>query len=110
MPLTNTPTGRTSMRPVRISEGVTRSTFTKVAGTEPLPGYVLVEQLGLGEFSEVWTCRTPDGLRKAVKFVARDPGPAGGDAQLRRECEAFLRVKEIRHPFLLAVEWAEVVG
>ncbi|HUR54076.1 MAG TPA: serine/threonine-protein kinase [Gemmataceae bacterium] len=87
-----------------------RSSFTKAAGTAPLPGYVLVEPLGLGEFAEVWKCQAPDGRRKAVKFVARDPESADGEEQLRRECDAYQRIQEIRHPLLLAVERAEVVG
>lgn len=85
-------------------------TFSKSAGEEPLPGYVLIEPLGAGGFGEVWKCEAPGGLLKAIKFVTgkTDFGP-NTDAHLRQEYEAFQQVKTIRHPFLLSLERVELV-
>jgi serine/threonine protein kinase len=88
--------------------------YSKTPGTEPIPGYVLLEPLGRGGFGEVWKCEAPGGLHKAVKFVAgSDPDDClspGGGAQLRQEFEAFQQVKAIRHPYLLCLERVELVG
>jgi len=79
-------------------------TTDRLAGEEPIPGYVLVEPLGRGGFGEVWKCVAPGGLHKAVKFV-----PGGGD-QLRQEAAAFERVRALRHAFLLSLERVELIG
>ena len=84
--------------------------YHKTPGSEPLPGYVLLEPLGRGGYGEVWKCEAPGGLLKAIKFVA-----AGGEGEhrdetlLRQEFEAFQQVKAIRHPFLLCLERVELV-
>jgi serine/threonine protein kinase len=79
-------------------------TPVKQAGTEPLPGYRLLEPLGRGGFGEVWKCEAPGGLHKAIKFVV-----AGGE-ECRREMSAFERMKTIRHPYLLTLERVELTG
>src|SRR5437660_963063 len=85
--------------------------YTKTPGTKPLPGYVLLEPLGRGGFGEVWKCEAPGGLHKAVKFVAGDPdSDDGGGDQLRQEFDAFQQIKAIRHPFLLTLERAALIG
>lgn len=79
--------------------------YAKIAGTEPLPGYSLIEPLGRGGFGEVWKCEAPGGLHKAIKFV---PATASGN-ELRQELAAFEQIKSIRHPFLLTLERVELI-
>ena len=89
---------------------MTDRTITRSVGDEPLPGYRLIAPLGRGGFGEVWKCLAPGGLQKAIKFVAEDAADrAEGRTPLRTEYEAFLRVKGIRHPFLLMLERVELV-
>src|SRR5687768_8957886 len=98
------------MSSVSASEPNAHSKYTKTPGTEPIPGYVLLEPLGRGGFGEVWKCEAPGGLLKAVKFVAGDPEASMlGGRHLRREYEAFQQIKSIRHPFLLSLERVELL-
>ena len=83
----------------------THRPYARMAGTEPLPGYTLLEPLGRGGFGEVWKCEAPGGLLKAVKFVAA----SGKGEALRQELAAFEQIKAIRHPFLLTLERVELV-
>jgi serine/threonine protein kinase len=84
--------------------------YTKTPGTEPIPGYVLIEPLGRGGFGEVWKCQTPDGLHKTVKFVTGSRGENADKALLQQEYEALQQVKAIQHPYLLGLERVELVG
>ena len=95
---------------MRPPEATAHPAYAKTAGTEPLPGYVLLEPLGRGGYGEVWKCEAPGGLHKAVKFVASDPSVHEGGEQLRQEFAAFQQIKQIRHPFMLTLERVEMVG
>src|SRR5262249_60786143 len=70
---------------------------SRTAGTEPVPGYLLVRRLGEGGFGEVWEATGPGGFRVAFKFVALR-GPAG-----RAELRSLEVIKNLRHPNLLTI-------
>jgi serine/threonine protein kinase len=85
--------------------------FTKLANTEPIPGYRLLAQLGCGGFGEVWKCTAPGGVPKAIKFVYGNlDSVEGSAAQAHEEWKSVLRVKDLRHPFLLGIDRVESVG
>ncbi|MBC8872124.1 MAG: protein kinase [Planctomycetes bacterium] len=73
---------------------------------EPIPGYVLQEQIGIGGYGEVWKAEAPGGLLKAVKFVHGTLDEAGAS----RELAAMEQIKEVHHPLLLSLERIEIVG
>ncbi len=80
--------------------------FVPARDAEPIPGYRLVEKLGVGGYGEVWKATAPGGLTKAIKIVYGDM--AGSRAEQERK--ALDRIKEVRHPFLLSLERIEVIG
>ncbi len=65
-------------------------------GREPVPGYRLLERVGVGGAGEVWSAEAPGGLRVALKIV-RLSGPLG-----QREMTNLRILRSIRHPNLLA--------
>ncbi len=95
------------MPPVQTADSGTDRPYTKQAGSEPLPGYVLLSPLGRGGFGEVWKCEAPGGLHKAIKFVTSDSEDGRGGERFGQELAAFEKIKAIRHPFLLTLERVE---
>ncbi|HEX4591313.1 MAG TPA: protein kinase, partial [Gemmataceae bacterium] len=72
---------------------------------EPIAGYRLIEPLGAGGFGEVWKCRAPGGLLKAIKFVYGNLDSEDIDAvRAEQEDKALKRVLDVRHPFVLSNE------
>lgn len=76
-----------------------------IRSREPILGYEVTERIGAGGYGEVWQATAPGGLTKAIKFVYGYLD----DERARRELKALLRVKLVRHPFLLSLERIEVV-
>ncbi len=75
-------------------------------GSEPIPGYRLIQRLGAGGFGEVWKSTAPGGLTKAIKIVYGQMNESRAD----QEIKALRRVKDVRHPFLLSLERFEVIS
>lgn len=73
---------------------------------EIIPGYRLIEQIGQGGYGVVWRAEAPGGLAKAVKVIFGRLG----EKQAVAERKALLRIKDVRHPFLLSLERIEVVN
>jgi serine/threonine protein kinase len=73
-------------------------------GTEPVPGYRLLNRVGAGGAGEVWCAEAPGGLRVALKIV-RLSGGLG-----RREVANLRILRAIRHPNLLAYFGAWQLG
>lgn len=80
-------------------------------GSEPIPGYKLIDRLGGGGFGEVWKAEAPGGLLKAIKFVYGDLQTEDEDGVRRAEQElkALKRVKTVRHPYLLSLERYDII-
>jgi serine/threonine protein kinase len=79
------------------------------AQAEPLPGYVLVERLGAGGFGEVWKAVAPGGIAKAIKIIHGDLRNGNDACFALQELKALSRVKQVRHPYLLALDRFDVV-
>jgi serine/threonine protein kinase len=73
-------------------------------GTQPIPGYALLERIGAGSYGEVWRAEAPGGLVKAVKIVYG----FHNETRAVRELKALQHIKQLRHPFLLSIERFEI--
>ncbi|HEX3314934.1 MAG TPA: tubulin-like doman-containing protein [Gemmataceae bacterium] len=81
------------------------------SGSEPIPGYRLIERLGGGGFGEVWKAEVPGGLFKAMKFVFGDlQGIDEDGSRAEQELKALSRVKTVHHPYILSLERYDIVN
>jgi len=65
------------------------------AGIEVIPGFILEEFLGRGEFGQVWRAASPGGTKLALKFLDLH------EEQGQKEFRAMQRIKGVRHPNLV---------
>jgi tetratricopeptide (TPR) repeat protein/serine/threonine protein kinase len=73
-------------------------------GTEPIPGYRLVEYINGGGYGEVWKAETQGGFHVALKFVSLDNG--AGAIEMR----ALEVLRGIHHPNLVTTFGAWQTG
>ncbi|MEZ6149150.1 MAG: bifunctional serine/threonine-protein kinase/formylglycine-generating enzyme family protein [Pirellulaceae bacterium] len=63
-------------------------------------GYVMIRQIGRGNFGEVWLSEAPGGVEVALKLVAIPSGRRVRQIELR----SLDLMKRLRHPFLMQVQ------
>jgi eukaryotic-like serine/threonine-protein kinase len=81
------------------------------ANVEPVTGYQLIERIGSGGFGEVWKCLAPGGIYKAIKIIHGDLRSKDNDLvrYAEQELKSLERVKQVRHPYLLAIDRYDIV-
>ncbi len=67
------------------------------SGDSPIPGYLLLQMLGRGEYGEVWEVEGPGGTHLAIKFIPLQ------DKKGQVELRSIQAVKLIRHANLVPI-------
>ena len=68
------------------------------AGQEPIPGYHIVELLGVGGFGEAWAATAPDGKSVALKFIDCQGKPG---STIAHEIRIMRSLKDLKHPYFI---------
>lgn len=73
------------------------------AGSEPIPGYRLIQFLGRGGWGEVWMAEQPDGRHIALKFL-----PCDSQLAAVQEIRALQSIRQLTHRHIIHFDrtWA----
>lgn len=71
--------------------------LTIIPGAEPVPGYRLVDRLGIGGFGEVWKATGKDSYPIALKIIELK------SRQSDEELQSLQLIASLRHPHLLHI-------